>query len=393
MATGQASATTLAQAAAQALRRGDPRGARELFRQATASGQANAAAWLGLAYACHVLEDHVGADGALERALALEPRNPGALLLRADRLAAAGDHRAASSFYLAVVKSAAPAEHLPADLAAGVRRAEEACRRYAQEHEAGLRARLAARGFDPARSSRRFAESLDILFGHRRIYVQEPRYFYFPGLPQQQFYERDGFPWMDTLEAATADIREELLEVMRAPDAFAPYVQSDPARPRKSQDGMLDNPDWSAFYLWKNGEPVAGNVERCPRTMAALADAPLARISSRSPSVLFSLLRPGARIPPHNGLVNTRLICHLPLIVPGRCRFRVGNEQREWIEGRAWAFDDSIEHEAWNDSNGTRVILLFDIWRPELREDERALVMGLFEAIDAQSGARPDWEI
>jgi aspartyl/asparaginyl beta-hydroxylase (cupin superfamily) len=156
---------------------------------------------------------------------------------------------------------------------------------------------------------------------------------------------------------------------------------------------MMDNPDWSAFYLWKNGEPVAENAARCPRTLEALRDVPLARVPNRSPSILFSLLRPGTRIPPHHGLVNTRLICHLPLIVPGRCRFRVGNEVREWEQGRAWAFDDTIEHEAANDSSETRVILLFDIWRPELTAEEQGLVSGLFESIDAHTGQKPQWEI
>ena len=92
-------------------------------------------------------------------------------------------------------------------------------------------------------------------------------------------------------------------------------------------------------------------------------------------------------------MINTRLICHLPLVVPGKCRFRVGNEVREWQEGRAWVFDDSIDHEAWNDSDRTRVILLFDIDRPELDDEERRLVNAMFEGIDAYSGAKPDWDI
>ena len=232
-----------------------------------------------------------------------------------------------------------------------------------------------------------------MLFGRRRIYVQEPRYYYFPELPQKQFYDRAQFPWLDRVEAASDVIRQELLGVLNDPHAFAPYVQGDPNRPHHDQQGMLNNPDWSAFYLWRNGECVADNAARCPRTLAALEGAPLARIPNRSPSVLFSQLRPGAHIPPHNGMINTRLICHLPLVVPGKCRFRVGSEVREWQEGRAWVFDDSIDHEAWNDSDRTRVILLFDIDRPELDDEERRLVNAMFEGIDAYSGAKPDWDI
>jgi aspartyl/asparaginyl beta-hydroxylase (cupin superfamily) len=336
--------------------------------------------------------DQAGEVAALERLLRLEPRNLLALIRRGDCYADAGDMRSASSFYQMALRSA-PAAGIPAETAAELARARHACDQIATEYRDYLRERLARSGFDPARSSRRFAESVDLILGQKRIYLQEPRYYYFPGLPQIQFYEREAFPWLDRVEAATADIREELQAVLEEPSAFAPYVRGYGNRPYKSQLGMLNNPAWSAFYLWKNGEPVPGNAARFPRTMAALADAPLTHVASRSPSVLFSLLRPGAHIPPHNGLINTRLICHLPVIVPGKCRFRVGNDEREWAEGKAWVFDDTIEHEAWNDSDGTRVILLWDVWRPELSDEERRLVVALFEAIDAHSGRKPDWEI
>jgi aspartate beta-hydroxylase len=323
---------------------------------------------------------------------AANTRNIRELIQRADAYAAAGDARSASSFYLMAIRSA-PSSGVPRELAGELDRARRTCERFAAEYKDYLLRSLAAKGFEAGKSSPRFAESVDIVLGQKRIYLQQPKYYYFPGLPQVQFYERGGFPWLDRVEAATADIRAELEEILREPDAFAPYVQGHANRPRKDEMGMLNNPAWSAFYLWKNGEVVAENAARCPRTMQALADAPLAHVPNRSPSVLFSLLRPGAHIPPHNGLVNTRLICHLPVIVPGRCRFRVGNETRDWVEGKAWAFDDTMEHEAWNGSDRTRVILLFDIWRPELSPEERSLVVSLFEAIDAHSGKKPDWEI
>ncbi len=329
---------------------------------------------------------------ALDRLLAADPRNLAALIQRADCYAAAGDARSASSFYLMAIRSA-PQGALPQEMARELARARQACDRYAAEYRSYLLDSLAAEGFDAETSSSRFAQSVDIALGARQIFLQQPKYYYFPGLPQTQFYERSAFPWFDDVEAATADIRDELEAILQEPDAFAPYVQGHANRPRKDQMGMLDNPAWSAYYLWKNGEPVAGNEARFPKTTHALRNAPLAHVPNRSPSILFSLLRPGAHIPPHNGLVNTRLICHLPVIVPGKCRFRVGNETRDWVEGKGWAFDDSIEHEAWNGSDQTRVILLFDVWRPELTIEERSLVVALFKAIDAHSGKKPDWEI
>jgi len=324
---------------------------------------------------------------ALDHALALEPRNLRALVMKADHLAAAGDHRAASSFYRAAVNAAPPANQLPAELRSEISRAQAMCERYAAQFETFLRERLAAHGLAEAPS--RFRDSLDILTGRKQIYFQEPRQYFLPELPQIQFYDRSCFPWLDKLEAAVAEIRAELIEILKEDSAFKPYIEANPRLPQTENLDMLNNPAWSAFYLWKHGELVAQNAARCPRTVRALDDVPFARVRNRSPSVLFSLLRPGARIPPHTGEVNTRLICHLPLIVPDHCRFRVGNDTRVLAEGKAWVFDDTVEHEAWNASDRTRVILLFEIWRPELTLAERALVGAMFEAIDAYSGAQP----
>ncbi|MCC7198771.1 MAG: aspartyl/asparaginyl beta-hydroxylase domain-containing protein [Gammaproteobacteria bacterium] len=380
-------------AGAAALDRGDALGAREQFSKAVAAGRKDGPTLLGLARACELLKDQAGRIAAVDQLLAVEPRHLPALILRGDLFAAVGDTRSASAYYLAALKVAPPAEQLPPGLVRELKRVQQACAAYSEQYKSWIGERMAASGFDAKTSSQRFAQSLDIVLGRKKIYVQEPKYYYFPALPQIQFYEREAFPWLSQLEAATDEIRNELLGVLDQPGTFAPYVQGDSNRPYKAQMGMLNNPAWSAFYLWKNGDPVPENAARCPRTLEVLRDLPLARVPMRSPAILFSLLKPGARIPPHHGLVNTRLICHLPLIVPGRCGFRVGNDVREWEEGKAWVFDDTIEHEAWNDSDQTRVILLFDVWRPELTLEEQGLVTALFDAIDAHSGTKPDWQI
>lgn len=382
-----------ARAGLDALSRGDAMLARDLLLRALEGGQSGASVLFGISQACRQLADSRGAAAALDRLLRAEPRNLSALIQRGDLYADSGDSRSAVSFYQAALRAAPPQNQLAGAMVEELDRVRAVCDRYAREYVEAVSTHLVRKGFDPVRSSRRFAESVDIVLGKRQIFVQQPKYYYFPGLPQIQFYDRSFFPWFAQLEAATEAIREELRGVMQDPGAFKPYVEGNPNRPRKEEAGMLDNPDWSAFYLWKNGEPIPANVARCPKTVEALRAAPLAMTPNRSPSILFSLLRPGTRIPPHHGLVNTRLICHLPLIVPGRCAFRVGNEVREWKVGEAWAFDDTIEHEAINDSEETRVILLFDIWRPELNDEERRLVNALFESIDLQSGQKPSWEI
>ena len=131
---------------------------------------------------------------------------------------------------------------------------------------------------------------------------------------------------------------------------------------------------------------VEDHAARCPATMAALEHAPIPRFAGRSPMALWSALRPGTHIEPHHGMLNTRLIVHVPLLAPDGCALRVGHQTRSWREGQALIFDDSFEHEAWNRGSELRVILLFEIWRPEISEDERADLTRLFEAIDLYDG-------
>ena len=376
-----------------ALRKGDAQAARTLLQQVASSPHADVAAWFGLAVACAQLNDDAAAGSAVDQVLALEPRNLRALVLKGDLLAKAGDARNASSFYRLAIRTAPPAHELPAEPRTDLARAEAMCKRYAEEFERSLVDRLIPEGLLERGPADRFRQSFDIMLGKRGIFFQQPRIYYFPELPQIQFYDRNDFPSFDKVEAATADIRAEMLEVLQDASAFRPYVESNPTRPPGDQTGMQENPNWSAFYLWRDGEIVPENAARCPKTMAALADFPLVHIQNRSPSVLFSLLRPRSRIPPHTGIVNTRLICHLPLLVPADCGLRVGNDARRPVEGKAWLFDDTIEHEAWNDSDRPRVILLFETWRPELTAKERKLVTTMFSAIDAYSGTKPDWEI
>jgi aspartyl/asparaginyl beta-hydroxylase (cupin superfamily) len=378
--------SALAKAGHDALRRGDAGAAREAFLRATSMGSTDAAAWLGLALACRALKDNAGAVAAVERALSREPRNFRALIARADLYDEAGDARAASSYYTAALRHAPPAIQLSPEQASELQHAQQMCERYAREYEAYLRKQLAVEGFDAARSSNRFAQSLEMMMGRKQIFLQQPSQYYFPELPQIQFYERDAFPWLEILESRTDEILAELQEVMTDETVFRPYVERVADRPRPDIDRMTENPDWTAFYLWKNGEIVGDNTARCPNTLRALEGLPHCRIAKRTPSILFSKLRAGAKIPPHHGLINARLICHLPLIVPDGCGFRVGNDARPVRKGQAWVFDDTIEHEAWNNSKETRVILLFEIWRPELSDEERAMVATLLEAINSYSG-------
>lgn len=378
-----------AQAGMVALQAGDAAAARDHFELVAAAGQASAYHFVCLALACKALRDEEGMLQASDKALAMDSRNLSALILKGDYLASKSNVRAATQFYGVAVAIASQIRDLPEAMSSEVRRAAEARDRINEHIAQHLEATLAASGYEASASSRRFTQSLDILTGRKQPFFQQPRAYFFPELPQIQFYSRDSFPWLDAVEAATGEICSELTEVMRRGNQFVPYIQADPAAPARSDQKLVDSLDWSAFYLWKDGARVPENASQCPKTLAALEEVPLARIEGRTPSILFSLLRPGARIEPHTGFLNTRLICHLPLIVPPGCRFRVGNEERQWERGKAWVFDDTIEHEAWNSSRETRVILIFDVWRPELTDEERALVETLLKAVDAYPGGAP----
>lgn len=328
-----------------------------------------------------------------ERRLAADPRDPRALIAKGDALMALGDHRGGAGFYGFALKAAGDGRAVTPDLAAELRRVQEAVQAQAQRFEAHLTGSLAAAGFDAARSSDRFAQSLDLMAGRKQLYLSRPLFYLFPGLPQIQFQPRETLPWLSTIEDAAADIRAELEALLTGPDPFRPYIERRADRPNTDTAGMVENPDWSALYLWKDGAEQTEIARRCPRTLEALADVPLCRVPGRTPSILFSRLKAGARIPPHHGLINTRLICHLPLIVPPGNRFRVGNEVREWREGQAWAFDDTVEHEARNDGAADRTILIFDVWKPELTEEERDLVSAMFQAIDAYGAGGKAWGV
>ena len=330
---------------------------------------------------------------AADRALAADPRDLAALIAKGDALEGLGDSRAAASFYSSALRSAGDGRGLPASVITDLRRAQAAVQAQAQRFEAHLSSSLAGAGFNASTSSDRFALSLDLMAGRKRLYQQEPRFYLFPGLPQVQFQPRESLPWLAAVEAAASEIRAELDALLAEPDLFRPYVEPRADRPNRDAVGMMSNADWSALFLWKDGEEQPEIARRCPRTLAALAEVPLCRVPGRTPSILFSKLKAGARIPPHHGLINTRLICHLPLIAPPGSRFRVGNDTRDWREGQAWAFDDTIEHEAANDSGLDRTILIFDVWKPEMSEEERALVSALFQAVDAYGAGGQAWGV
>jgi aspartyl/asparaginyl beta-hydroxylase (cupin superfamily) len=183
-----------------------------------------------------------------------------------------------------------------------------------------------------------------------------------PGLMAAPWHNPADVPWTRALVAASSEIRAEFLEVN---SRLA-------AHPEADEFAMTGS--WSAYYFYNLGQPNRTHLAECPRTAAALAE--IDGIDSAG-KAYFSVLAPGTRVKPHCGLVNTRIRCHLGLVVPDGCWMRVGDETRAWSEGGCLVFDDSFEHEAANDSDQLRAVLLVDAWHPELTDVERMALIQL----------------
>jgi aspartyl/asparaginyl beta-hydroxylase (cupin superfamily) len=334
------------------------------------------------------MNDEAAVDALIER----EPNNIAALVEKGHLRQRARDDRAASAFYQAALRAAAAAKALPASLRPVIERARAGFAECQASFDRHTEEALAAAGFPSGHRPDRFQESIDLMRGvsHTQLQLQQPTAYYFPGLPQRRYYERADLPWAAQIEAAAPTIKAELLEYLaKGDDAFSPYLVTDPTRPRSEYHGLVDNPDWSTLYIFSKGSRVTEMEDRFARTLASVEQLDLPRITVRAPSILFSRLAPGAHIPPHHGVMNARLICHLPLIVPPRCGFRVGGEVREWHEGELLVFDDTVEHEAWNHGTSERIILIFDVWRPEVTTDERRAITSLFEVVDNYGAETP----
>lgn len=320
---------------------------------------------------------------AIGRALAIDPHFYPALLHRGTLLERLGKRRQAARVFRDVLKIMPERERL----APSFRRAVDHAQAAVQENQDSL-ARFLEERLSPLRNRHggtrlgRFEETVEVLVGHRKRYSPEPVMLHFAQLPPLQFYDDELFPWLAELEAATESIRDECIAALSTQQAeFNPYIQYPPDAPLNQWRELNHSPRWTTYFLWKNGGRVEANCEHCPRTAAIADSLPLARIPNFAPNVLYSALEPRTVIPPHTGDTNARLIVHLPLILPPGCTFRVGNDTRPWRYGKAWVFDDSIEHEARNDSDETRVQLMLDVWNPYLSPAERELVAGLLNTV------------
>jgi aspartate beta-hydroxylase len=367
------------------LANGDPVRARANFTAAAEAEPGEPTLWVNVATACRMLGDDEGERAALAQVLDIDRLHFIGQLRLAELNERLGRTREAAQGWSAVVQLAAAIDEPPPLIVDALARG----RAFLAAHNAGLGSaidtalgeRLAAMG--PA--ARRFQACVDHSLGRRPIYQNQCAGIHFPFLPADEFFDRELFPWLPAIEARTGAIRAEALALMAGGGAaIRPYVQMDKGSPETKWSALDGSLDWSACFLWEYGVRNDAICNLCPETAAALELAPRNHIAGKAPSAFFSILKPGAHIPAHTGVTNTRAIIHLPLVVPDGCRFRVGGETRVWREGEAFAFDDTIEHEAWNDSEEPRIVLIFDVWNPHLTGDEQSLLQEFYAVTDPQ---------
>lgn len=211
----------------------------------------------------------------------------------------------------------------------------------------------------------RLEECMDILAGKRRAESddddQEATRIYFPGLTARAWHEPAAFTWTARVEANWLTIRDEYTRLLTKNINFYPYEDH--------YTGDLGWKGWDTWHLYRHGQLTDEARRLCPVTSSSLKMSPHGIREG-----LYSVLNPGTHLFPHTGGVNLFLTVHLPLIVPEskELGLRVGSETRSWQPGKIFIFDDSFIHESWNYSGEKRVILLWDIWHPDLNEKEIA---------------------
>ena len=374
-----------------ALQAGDAAAATEHFATAVAGDPQSGALQRNLASAWRALGEDERELTALDAALAIDRRDLMAWIRKGERHEARGDKGAALAAWSAAIALGGQLNPVPPPLEALLAHGQAFVAAATDTMFAAASGAFGAIRSDLSETEARRGEAfIASALGRRRVYQNECAGIYYPFLPADEFFDRGHFPWFAEIEAQTDAIRAELQALLNDPgEALRPYVKMDAGTPESIWSGLDNRLDWGACFLWEYGEPNQAVLDRCPATAAALAAIPGARIPGRAPSAFFSMLKPHTRIPPHTGVTNTRAIVHLPLIVPPGCGFRVGGETRAWEEGTAFAFDDTIEHEAWNDSDALRAVLIFDVWNPHLSARERDLLLRYFASADASGYAVP----
>jgi tetratricopeptide (TPR) repeat protein len=353
-----------------------------------------ASAWLNLALLnerCGRIDEALAAHAEMLRR---QPDAPLNVLRAAQSLASAGhtalaESAASAAFRMApVLLEAYRVDEQPAHVRELSRRGNEILRDH---HWQQLSDRLDSLRDELDRDVPRMREFIDGLLGRKPIDyphpLQRPSHLYVPGLTAKPWWEREELPCVYEVEAAFDAIHREMTAVLGNDEGITPYIDRTPETPAVLEE-IAGTLSWSAYHFYRHGRPIPEHMARCPDTMSVMHRMPLMTQQSHGAECFFSIVKPKSRIPAHVGHSNVKLGVHFPLVVPPDCGFKVGGEVRHWQPGECLIFDDGFVHEVWNDSDSHRVVLIFDIWHPDLDAAERRALDELTELTAAIHEAR-----
>lgn len=191
-------------------------------------------------------------------------------------------------------------------------------------------------------------------------------------VPATPFIDPVLFPWTKMLEANWKDIRAEVDQILGSLEHVPNFQDIS-----KDQKALTTDNNWKTFFLYGFGYKAEKNARQCPRTVELIEQIP------GMTTAFFSILKPGKHIPEHRGVYKGFIRYHMGLKVPAekeKCRIRVHDQYAHWEEGKSMMFDDTYQHEVWNDTGETRVVLFMDIIRP-LRFPMNLVNLGLINVV------------
>ena len=219
----------------------------------------------------------------------------------------------------------------------------------------------------------RVEESIDIFKGGSKPADADPRQIantlYFPGISAKPWHDTKDFPWVSQMEAAYETILKDLLDLVGNDVTFNPYQH-----PYTKELGWKG---WNTYSFYRAHKWDHEHCATCPETIRAVKQTP-----HGLRECMFTQLIPGSHIEPHSGGSNAVLTAHLGLIIPSGCEIRVEDEIRHWEAGKCLIFDDSYMHEVWHRGTETRMVLLWDIWHPDLTAIEIDVLNSIYPIID-----------
>lgn len=236
----------------------------------------------------------------------------------------------------------------------------------------------------------RIVGMMEILEGHRAPELAPMQKLalplFVPGISNHP-WSAERYPWLETLERGYETILAELQTLIAGGhrfEAYGPaYDRTDETIPAETQPALSG---WNAFYFYRAGRRQDHACSLCPQTAELLSHIPIGQ------EALFSVLEPGGTIPEHTDGLNFFLTCHLGLQIPPGCSIQVGSETRSWAPGQTLLFNTSFLHTAHNSSNERRVVLLVDVWHPELDSAEVEAIAFLRPMLERAFGLTPEAE-